>query len=147
MYFSPILKAERGSEHGYDVIDHSMVDPARGGAEGLDAAAKAARELGLGLLVDIVPNHVGVATPMESVWWRDLLTHGRASRYAEAFDVDWEFGGGKVRIPVLGDEPEPELLVADGELHYQRPPLPARTRLGRRRRRRQPRCTPASTTS
>ena len=134
MYFSPILKAERGSEHGYDVIDHSIVDPTRGGAEGLDAAAKAARELGLGLLVDIVPNHVGVATPMESVWWRDLLTHGRASRYAEAFDVDWEFGGGKIRIPVLGDENEPELSVADGELRYQRPPLPARARLGRRRR-------------
>jgi (1->4)-alpha-D-glucan 1-alpha-D-glucosylmutase len=119
MYFSPILKAERGSEHGYDVIDHSMVDPARGGAEGLDAAAKAARELGLGLLVDIVPNHVGVASPMESVWWRDLLTHGRASRYAEAFDVDWEFGDGKIRIPVLGDENQPELIVADGELRYQ----------------------------
>ena len=119
MYFSPILKAESGSEHGYDVIDHSIVDPARGGAEGLDAAAKAARELGLGLLVDIVPNHVGVASPMESVWWRDLLTHGRASRYAEAFDVDWEFGGGKIRIPVLGNENEPELSVADGELRYQ----------------------------
>ena len=55
---------------------------------------------------------------MDSVWWRDLLTHGRASRYAEAFDVDWEFGDGKVRIPVLGDEPEPELHVADGELRY-----------------------------
>ena len=65
-----------------------------------------------------MPNHVGVATPMDSVWWRDLLTHGRASRYAEAFDVDWEFGDGKVRIPVLGDEPEPELHVVDGELRY-----------------------------
>jgi len=119
LYFSPILKAERGSAHGYDVIDHSMVDPARGGIEGLEVAAKAARELGLGLLVDIVPNHVGVATPTESVWWRDLLSHGRASRYAEAFDVDWEFGGGKIRIPVLGDEHEPELHVADGELRYE----------------------------
>jgi (1->4)-alpha-D-glucan 1-alpha-D-glucosylmutase len=119
MYFSPILKAERGSAHGYDVVDHSLVDPSRGGAEGLEVAAKAARELGLGLLVDIVPNHVGVATPMESVWWRDLLTHGRASRYAEAFDVDWEFGAGRIRIPVLGDEPEPRLSIADGELRYE----------------------------
>ncbi len=125
LYFSPILKAELGSEHGYDVIDHSMVDPARGGAEGLDAAAKTARELGLGLLVDIVPNHVGVATPMVSVWWHDLLTHGRASRYAEAFDVDWEFGHGKVRIPVLADEPqldvvdvERQLAIENGELRY-----------------------------
>lgn len=118
LYFSPILKAEPGSEHGYDVVDHSLVDPARGGAAGLDAAATAAHELGLGLLVDIVPNHVGVASPLESVWWRDVLTHGRSSRFAEAFDIDWEAGGGKVRIPVLGDEEEPELLVAGGELRY-----------------------------
>ena len=119
LYFSPILASERGSAHGYDVIDHSTVDPARGGRDGLDAAARAARAVGLGLLVDIVPNHVGVATPMKSVWWRDVLTYGRASRYAEAFDIDWDFGGGKVRIPVLGDEDDPELIVANGELRYQ----------------------------
>ena len=138
LYFSPILKAEEGSDHGYDVTDHSQIDPARGGAEGLDAASAAARRLGLGILVDIVPNHVGVATPKQSVWWWDLLTHGRASRYAGAFDVDWAFGGGKVRIPVLGDaSPGTESTVAEevaqrpsrsaeldkleivgGELHY-----------------------------
>ena len=118
LYLSPILKAEEGSDHGYDVVDHSLVDPARGGREGLDAASAAARALGLGVLVDIVPNHVGVATPKQSVWWWDLLTHGRQSRYAEAFDVDWEFGGGRVRIPVLGDEPDPELQIIDGQLAY-----------------------------
>jgi (1->4)-alpha-D-glucan 1-alpha-D-glucosylmutase len=118
LYLSPILKAEEGSDHGYDVVDHSLVDPARGGREGLDVASAAARALGLGVLVDIVPNHVGVATPKESVWWWDLLTHGRQSRYAEAFDVDWAFGGGKVRIPVLGDESDPEFQVIDGELAY-----------------------------
>ena len=118
LYLSPILKAEDGSDHGYDVVDHSLVDPARGGRHGLDAASAAARELGLGVLVDIVPNHVGVATPKQSVWWWDLLTHGRQSRYAEAFDVDWEFGGGKVRIPVLGDESDPEFTIIDGELAY-----------------------------
>ena len=74
----------------------------RGGAAGLDAASAAARGLGLGILVDIVPNHMGVATPAANAWWWDLLTHGRESRYAEAFDIDWEFGGGRVRIPVLG---------------------------------------------
>ncbi|MHC5795730.1 malto-oligosyltrehalose synthase [Lacisediminihabitans sp. FW035] len=118
LYLSPILKAEEGSDHGYDVVDHSLVDPARGGREGLDAASAAARALGLGVLIDIVPNHVGVATPKQSVWWWDLLTHGRQSRYAEAFDVDWVFGGGKVRIPVLGDEPEPGFQIIDGELAY-----------------------------
>ena len=104
VYFSPLLKAEEGSDHGYDVTDHSLIDPSRGGAEGLRHAAEVAHSLGLGVLVDIVPNHVGVATPIQSVWWWDLLTHGRGSRYAEAFDVDWDFGNGKVRIPVLGDE-------------------------------------------
>ncbi len=126
VYFSPLLKAEEGSDHGYDVTDHSLVDPSRGGREGLDAAAAAARKLGLGVLIDIVPNHVGVATPVQSVWWWDLLTHGRDSRYADAFDVDWEFGGGKVRIPVLGDPSEgsdqaselQNLTIEGGELRY-----------------------------
>ncbi|MET0577460.1 MAG: malto-oligosyltrehalose synthase, partial [Ilumatobacteraceae bacterium] len=94
------------------------VDPARGGDEGLRALSATARRLGLGVLVDLVPNHVGVATPMDSVWWRDLLTHGPTSRYAEAFDVDWAFGHGKVRIPVLGDEARPVLSVDGGALTY-----------------------------
>ena len=118
LYLSPLLKAEGGSDHGYDVVDHSLIDPARGGRAGLDAASAAARALGLGVLVDIVPNHVGVATPKQSLWWWDLLTHGCQSRYAEAFDVDWDFGGGKVRIPVLGDEPHPAFEIIDGELAY-----------------------------
>ena len=118
LYLSPILKAEKGSDHGYDVVDHSLIDPARGGREGLETLSAAARALGLGVLVDIVPNHVGVATPKQSVWWWDLLTHGRQSRYAEAFDVDWQFGDGRVRIPVLGDEPHPEFEIVEGELAY-----------------------------
>ncbi|MFP7759982.1 malto-oligosyltrehalose synthase [Marisediminicola sp. LYQ85] len=123
VYFSPILTAEKGSDHGYDVTDHASIDPARGGADGFAAASAAAREAGLGVLVDIVPNHVGVATPAQSVWWWDLLTHGRESRYAEAFDVDWEFGRGKVRIPVLGDDTEgaselDNLEIVAGELRY-----------------------------
>ncbi|HEY0260620.1 MAG TPA: malto-oligosyltrehalose synthase [Lacisediminihabitans sp.] len=118
LYLSPLLKAEDGSDHGYDVTDHSLVDPARGGAQGLDAVSAAARRLGLGLLIDIVPNHVGVATPVQNPWWWDLLKHGRASRYAEAFDVDWDFGGGKVRLPVLGDDSLDELEIVGDELHY-----------------------------
>ncbi|UFS60939.1 malto-oligosyltrehalose synthase [Subtercola endophyticus] len=118
LYFSPILKAEPGSNHGYDVVDHSQIDPARGGSAGLDQAVGAARELGLGVLIDIVPNHVGVATPAESTWWWDLLKHGQLSRFAVAFDVDWQFGNGKVRIPVLGDDSLDGLEIVGAELHY-----------------------------
>ncbi|MFJ4206979.1 malto-oligosyltrehalose synthase [Paenarthrobacter sp. NPDC089675] len=119
VYLSPILTAEEGSDHGYDVTDPSTVDPSRGGAEGLAALSKAAGEQGLGVLADIVPNHMGVATPAQNAWWWQLLKDGRASKYAEAFDVDWDFGGGKIRIPVLGsDDDVDQLKLADGELHY-----------------------------
>lgn len=104
VYLSPILEAEPGSTHGYDVVAHDRIDASRGGPEGLRAVAEAAREHGMGVLVDIVPNHVGVATPERNAWWWDLLQHGRQSRYADAFDVDWEAGDGKILIPVVGDD-------------------------------------------
>ncbi|TFB76520.1 malto-oligosyltrehalose synthase [Cryobacterium glaciale] len=135
IYLSPLLQSEAGSDHGYDVVDHSLVDPARGGAEALDRLAAAAHHAGRGVLVDIVPNHVGVATPRHNSWWWDLLQNGQQSRYAEAFDVDWAFGHGKIRIPVLGDDEGGEdeggddenddrpgeldrLELVDGELRY-----------------------------
>ena len=118
VYLSPLLTAEQGSDHGYDVTDHSSIDPVRGGSAGLEALAAAARDRGLGVLIDIVPNHMGVATPEQNAWWWDLLTHGRQSRYAEAFDVDWDFGGGKIRIPVLGETQNPPLEIRDGCLWY-----------------------------
>ena len=124
VYLSPLLKAETGSDHGYDVVDHSLVDPARGGAAGLVRLAAAAHQAGRGVLVDIVPNHVGVASPAQNAWWWDLLQNGQQSRYAEAFDVDWAFGNGKIRIPVLGDDGSDEsteldrLEIVGGELHY-----------------------------
>lgn len=120
VYLSPILTAEEGSDHGYDVVDPSAVDPARGGAEGLKALSEAAHAAGLGVLVDIVPNHMGVATPAANKWWWSVLEQGRDSRYAEAFDIDWDAADGKLRLPVLGDggnELE-QLKLADGELHY-----------------------------
>ena len=104
VYLSPLLEAEPGSDHGYDVVAHDRVDPARGGAEGLAELSAEARRLGMGVLVDIVPNHVGVATPRVNAWWWDLLTHGRSSRHSAAFDVDWDLGGDRVRIPVVGDD-------------------------------------------
>ena len=130
VYLSPLLKAESGSDHGYDVVDHSLVDPARGGAAGLSRLAVAAHQAGLGVLVDIVPNHVGVATAQQNAWWWDLLQNGQQSRYAEAFDVDWAFGNGRIRIPVLGDVAGNDvaggdapreidrLQIVEGELRY-----------------------------
>src|SRR5215218_4515292 len=118
MYLSPILTAANGSDHGYDVVDHRHIDPARGGADGLDAVSWAARRHGLGIVVDIVPNHVGIGSAMDNQWWRDVLTHGRSSRYAEAFDIDWEFANGKVRIPVLGDEEQPDITIVDDVVRY-----------------------------
>ena len=120
VYLSPLLKAQSGSDHGYDVVDHAAIDPERGGPEGLAALSAEARRLGMGVLVDIVPNHVGVATPRENAWWWDLLTHGRASAHAEAFDVDWDAGGGRVLLPVLGDDDESSVSVdaAAGVVRY-----------------------------
>ena len=114
-YLSPVLQATKGSTHGYDVVDHSRIDEERGGSEGLDAFSKAAHDAGHGVLIDVVPNHVGVAEPKQNAWWWDVLTHGRESRYAEAFDIDWDFAT-RLRIPVLGDDDT--LEVVGDELHY-----------------------------
>lgn len=119
VYLSPLLEAEPGSAHGYDVIDHTRVDASRGGPDALREFCDAAHGFGMRVLVDIVPNHVGIATPRLNAWWWDVLTHGRDSAYAGHFDIDWAAGGGRVRIPVLGDDQETsELRVEDGELRY-----------------------------
>ncbi|MCW4384247.1 malto-oligosyltrehalose synthase [Salinibacterium sp. SYSU T00001] len=124
LYLSPLLEAEEGSDHGYDVVDHSTVDPARGGAAALAEVATDARARGMGTLIDIVPNHMGVATPRANAWWWDLLMNGRDSRYAEAFDVDWEAGGGRIRIPVLGDDGLATLTLGEGVLRYHEHEFP-----------------------
>ncbi|MDI3331387.1 MAG: malto-oligosyltrehalose synthase [Micrococcus sp.] len=125
VYLSPMLGAEEGSTHGYDVVDPTAVDDARGGETGLRELAEAVHEAGGGILADIVPNHVGVATPKDNAWWWDVLKHGRASKYAMAFDIDWAAGDSRIWLPVLGDgteeDPEAELSklrIVDGELHY-----------------------------
>jgi (1->4)-alpha-D-glucan 1-alpha-D-glucosylmutase len=100
------------------VVAFDRIDPSRGGAEGLAAVSAEARRLGMGVLVDIVPNHVGVATPAENAWWWDLLEHGRDSAYADAFDVDWDAGAGKVLVPVVGDGDEGSITVEDGQVRY-----------------------------
>ncbi|GFG49128.1 malto-oligosyltrehalose synthase [Mycolicibacterium agri] len=114
LYLSPILTAVRGSTHGYDVTDPTAVSPDLGGAEGLAQLSAAARDLGMGLIVDIVPNHVGVDQPEQNPWWWDVLKHGRDSAYASYFDIDWDLDGGRIVLPVLGSDDDVDDLVVDG---------------------------------
>ena len=110
LYASPITAAASGSTHGYDVIDPTRVNPELGGEEGLERLVAALKAHGLGLVIDIVPNHMGVAGD-ENAWWMDVLEHGQASAYAPVFDIDWRE---KVALPVLGT-PLAEAL-ADGAI-------------------------------
>lgn len=117
LYLSPVLRARAGSAHGYDVADPTEVDPALGGEEGLRALARDCRQHGLGLILDIVPNHQATS-PDNPRWW-DLLAHGREGASAAWFDVDWDAPGlpdarDQVILPVLG-APLGEVLAA-GEL-------------------------------
>ncbi|GAC1638797.1 MAG: malto-oligosyltrehalose synthase [Mycobacterium sp.] len=105
LYLSPILTAAEGSTHGYDVTDPTTVSAALGGAEGLQQLSAAAKARGMGLIVDIVPNHLGVDQPDQNPWWRDVLEHGRSSAYASYFDIDWDLDSeGRIVLPVLGSD-------------------------------------------
>jgi malto-oligosyltrehalose synthase len=101
LYASPIFTARPGSLHGYDVTDPTQVNPELGGEAGLRDLVAALRACRLGLIVDIVPNHMA-ARGVENSWWADVLRHGPASRYATFFDIDWD-AGGKVLAPFLGE--------------------------------------------
>ncbi len=115
LYLSPIMTAVHGSTHGYDVVDPTTVSAELGGAPGLARLSAAARARGIGLIVDIVPNHVGVQRPEQNPWWWDVLKHGRSSRYAAFFDIDWDLGDGRVILPVLGSDDDIAGLAVDGE--------------------------------
>ncbi len=104
LYLSPLLEAHPGSNHGYDVVDPTRIDPARGGEDALARLSAEAHRRGIGIVVDVVPNHVGIESPATNGWWWDLLRHGRGSRFAHFFDVDWAAGGDRVLIPVVGDD-------------------------------------------
>jgi (1->4)-alpha-D-glucan 1-alpha-D-glucosylmutase len=118
VYLSPILTAVTGSAHGYDVTDPTTVSPELGGAEGLARLSAAARARGIGLIVDIVPNHVGVDQPTQNPWWWDVLRHGRSSSYATFFDIDWDLDEqGRIVLPVLGsDDDVADLKVDEDQL-------------------------------
>jgi len=126
VYVSPLLRSTTGSSHGYDVVDHQLVDPDRGGDAGLATLAQACRAAGLDLVVDIVPNHMGVAVPAENHPWWDTLRLGRKSPFARWFDIDWDTNHGRILIPVLADDADPaiDLTVVDGELRYHQQRYP-----------------------
>jgi (1->4)-alpha-D-glucan 1-alpha-D-glucosylmutase len=117
VYASPCFAARPASTHGYDVVDPNAINPELGGAPGFDAFCAALRVHGLRLMLDIVPNHMAVLDA-DNAWWRDVLKHGRASRFAEFFDIDWEPASAelhdKVLLPVL-EEPYGTVLER-GEL-------------------------------
>ncbi|MBO8128757.1 MAG: malto-oligosyltrehalose synthase [Peptococcaceae bacterium] len=104
LYASPLLKARQGSPHGYDVTDPTRLNPELGGEEAFSALAESLKQHGMGLLLDIVPNHMAASS--ENPWWVDVLRHGPDSPYSSYFDVDWHPARpgltGKVLIPILG---------------------------------------------
>ncbi len=107
VYASPCLKAATGSPHGYDVVDYGRLNPELGGDEGYAALTAALSRHGMGLIQDIVPNHMGIVAA-ENAWWNDVLENGPGSPYAHYFDIDWhpvkaELSG-KVLLPMLGGQ-------------------------------------------
>lgn len=117
LYLSPILTAGEGSTHGYDVTDPTTISAELGGSEGFRRLSEKARSAGLGVIVDIVPNHVGVDVPSQNKWWWDLLAHGRDSAYASYFDIDWTLDPqGRIVLPVLGSDDDVTDLTVDGDV-------------------------------
>ncbi len=117
VYASPFLKARPGSLHGYDVVDHRSINPEIGTAAELDRLIAELRRHGMGLVLDVVPNHMGVLHG-DNPWWQDVLEKGRASPYAKFFDIDWQRGRGRLLLPVLGKHYGEAL--DDGELKLDR---------------------------
>jgi (1->4)-alpha-D-glucan 1-alpha-D-glucosylmutase len=110
-YASPIFEARPGSLHGYDVTRHDRLNPELGGRERFEPFAATLRNHGMGLLLDIVPNHMGIGR--DAVWWQDVLQNGHASRYANFFDIDWNplkpEMRNKLLLPILGNQYGAEL--------------------------------------
>ncbi|SPM28033.1 malto-oligosyltrehalose synthase [Mycobacterium terramassiliense] len=117
LYLSPVLTAARGSAHGYDVTDPTTVSDELGGPDGLARLSAAARARGMGLIIDVVPNHVGIDDPRQNAWWWDVLRHGRSSRYAAFFDIDWDLDAdGRIVLPILGSDDDAAEAKVDGDL-------------------------------
>jgi (1->4)-alpha-D-glucan 1-alpha-D-glucosylmutase len=107
LYASPLLASGAGSNHGYDVVDPTRVDEARGGEQARRELIAAVHGHGLRFVLDIVPNHVGVDVPQVNPWWWDVLRLGRESAYAGYFDIDWS--AGPILLPILDADEEKAL--------------------------------------
>src|SRR5215469_3196768 len=120
-YVSPYLRARPGSMHGYDIIDHNSLNPEIGTQEDYEQFVSTLHRYGLGQILDVVPNHMGVMGS-DNAWWLDVLENGEASAYAEYFDIDWDpIKGelqGKILIPILADQYGNELERGEFKLAF-----------------------------
>ncbi|HZK66711.1 MAG TPA: DUF3536 domain-containing protein, partial [Chloroflexota bacterium] len=107
LYASPVLMARPGSGHGYDICDHQRLNPELGTAEEFDALSRALKDRGMGMVLDVVPNHMGIGHPCNR-WWMDVLENGPSSIYASYFDIHWHSSTedlrDKVLLPILEDQ-------------------------------------------
>jgi (1->4)-alpha-D-glucan 1-alpha-D-glucosylmutase len=121
LYSSPYLRARPGSTHGYDIVDHGELNPEVGDERAYRRLCQALRRNGMGQILDIVPNHMGVLEA-DNAWWLDVLEHGRASVHAQTFDIEWTPAqpemAGRVLLPVLGDHFGKVLEAGEIQLHF-----------------------------
>ncbi|CAM5457030.1 Maltooligosyl trehalose synthase OS=Afipia felis OX=1035 GN=treY PE=4 SV=1 [Afipia felis] len=121
VYASPFLKARAHSQHGYDIVDHNVLNPELGGEAGFERFSASLKQNGLGLILDFVPNHMGVHFA-DNPWWLDVLEWGEASPYADFFDIDWDLlpyrTKGGVLLPILGNAYGKALDGGEIELRY-----------------------------
>ena len=120
VYASPFLQASSDSPHGYDVVDHDRIDPRLGGEEGLQRLVEALHAHEMGLILDFVPNHMGIGS--ENMYWQDVLENGPSSIHANFFDIIWkpvkDELENKVLLPVLGDQYGAVLEAGELTLEY-----------------------------
>lgn len=121
VYASPFLKARRGSTHGYDVVDHNVINPELGGEQSFERFSDALKRENLGLILDFVPNHMGVHYA-DNPWWLDVLEWGRSSPFASSFDIDWDLlpfrARGGLLLPILGTSYGEALERGDIQLRF-----------------------------
>src|SRR6478609_2935310 len=121
VYASPFMKARKGSTHGYDIVDHTRFNPELGGEAGFARLSAALKQHDLGLILDFVPNHIGVHFA-DNPWWLDVLEWGQASPHAVSFDLDWEQlpyrARGGVLLPIIGSSYGEALERGEIELRY-----------------------------
>src|ERR1700726_907463 len=121
LYTSPFMQARKGSTHGYDIVDHTRLNPELGGEAGFERLSQALKQHDLGLILDFVPNHVGVHFA-DNPWWLDVLEWGPASPHAVSFDIDWDILPYRARagvlLPIIGSSYGQALEKGEIELRY-----------------------------